>query len=96
MFLSHRVFQETVAFPLDLNKNKGLHKNDIQLVRYLKDKRTCEKYINVTVNSVNLWTINDKVFVPKEGRSNMLTWYHKGLQHAGLDHTASTLCLHFE
>ena len=96
LFLNRRVFQDTVAFPLDLNKIKELQQNDVQLKRLLKDKRSKDNYKNIIVNSVKLWTINGKVFVPKEGRPDMLTWYHEGLQHSGPERTSSTLRLHFE
>ena len=42
-FLNRRVFQDIVAFPLDLTKIKEMQKNDAQLVRFLKERRTKDK-----------------------------------------------------
>ena len=95
-FLNRRVFQDTVVFPLDLAHLKGLQDNDNQLLRLLRDRKNSKVYQEDMVNGIKLWTVNKRVYVPKEGREPLIQWYHENLQHAGPDRTALTMRQHFE
>ena len=94
-FLNRRVFQDTVIFPLDIPHLQSLQNNDTQLLHLIKDKRSCDKYKNRFVSGVNLWTMNNKVYVAKECRQPLITWYHENLHHSGPQRTSSTLRQHF-
>ena len=81
MFLNRRVFEDRISFPLDLAIIKENKKSDDQLNKLLNDKRSKKIFTKVNIQGNKLWTINDKIYVPKNCRQNMIEWYHEMLKH---------------
>ena len=95
LFLQKRVFEDQVAFPLDLAKIEELQRNDNQLTRMIAEKKGGKRFKKDDRQGLKLWTYEDKIFVPKEARAPMIEWYHENLQHAGSERTAKTMRQHF-
>ena len=96
LFLERRVFEDQVAFPLDLAKIHELQQNDEQLQMMQTKREGKDRFTRKVIQGHNLWTFNDKIFVPKHARAPMVEWYHESLQHAGSERTAKTIRQHFE
>ena len=96
LFLERRVFEDQVAFPLDLEQIKRLQQNDDQLTRMLAEKEGNKRFKKENRQGHQLWTFKGKVFVPRAARAPMVEWCHEKLQHAGPERTMKTIRQHFE
>ena len=95
-FYKKRVFEDQVAFPLDLEKIGELQGDDDYLKRMVTLGRNDKRFQKENRQGYTLWTYNDKIFVPKKARAPMVEWYHEDLRHTGTKRTASTLRQYFD
>ena len=82
-----------------MEKIAHAHTEDKELLGILKrDKKLMSKYGNHNskykqqiINDVNIFTYEDRIYIPSEFREDVLNWYHHYLQHPGTFEMQNTL-----
>lgn len=78
-------------FPLDMTQIRIAQANDNVLQHIIHSGCNAADIANIVIDSNDVTTFNGKVWVPQALQQQIVAWYHKNLQHAGVTQMVNTI-----
>ena len=88
IFNAENLINTNELFPLDTFTIAKHQQKDVALQTYLNNDT---KYFTKKVHGAEVVLFNNKMYIPKSLRNQILDWYHVTLQHPGATRTEKTI-----